>query len=640
VSRTAASPPGEVDLHLFGEGRHRRLWEVLGAHPGPGGTSFALWAPNARRVLVRGDWDGWSASMPLEPVGSSGIWWGDVPGAAVGHAYKFELHTDLGVTLRADPFARRAEVPPSTASVVEASSHSWGRPEEAFRAERAVRSAGRTSVYEVHLGSWRHHPGRGTWSYRELAGALPDWAVEHGFTHVELMPPATHPFGGSWGYQVTGYYAPDARLGSPDDLRCLVDAFHDRGVGVIVDWVPAHFPRDEFALARFDGTHLYEHLDPRRGEHPDWGTLVFNHDRHEVANFLMANALYWLEEFRADGLRVDAVASMLYRDYSREVGEWVPNEWGGREDTGAVRFLQDVNRVVAEEHPGAVVVAEESTSWPGVTASPEHGGLGFTHKWNLGWMHDTLGYFANDPVHRRWHHHELTFPMVYAPHERWVLPLSHDEVVHGKGSLLSKMPGDDWQRFANLRALLAWQWCHPGRQLVFMGAELAQRSEWSHERELDWDLLADERHDGVRRLVAELNAVQAAHPALWRGDDLPPGAFGWLEADDAESSVLAFWRGDPDGDGTVVVVANLTPVPRPGYRVGVERAGRWRLVLDTDEARFGGSGHEVAPGAGVPDPGRPVVVGADTSTPWQGRPASLLVTLPPLAVVAWVGAPG
>ena len=486
------------------------------------------------------------------------------------------------------------------------------------------------SVYEAHLGSWRRHPDGRAHTARELAEPLADWVAGLGFTHLELMPVATHPFGGSWGYQVSGYYAPDARLGSPDDLRHLIDVCHDRGLGVLVDWVPAHFPRDEFALAHFDGTALYEHADPRRGAHPDWGTLVFNHGRREVRNFLIANALYWLEEFRVDGLRVDAVASMLYLDYSRAAGEWVPNAYGGREDLDALEFVRELTTVVGEEHPGAVVVAEESTSWPGVTAPVDWGGLGFSRKWNLGWMHDTLTYFQRDPLHRSHHHGELTFPMVYARHERWVLPLSHDEVVHGKGSLLDKQPGDRWQRFANLRCLLAWQWCHPGRQLLFMGGELAQEREWSHDRELDWWLLGRADHAGVTDLVADLNALQADRPALWVGDDDLDDGFGWLDADDHQHSVFTFWRDVPAADRTddsvVVVAANLTPVPRHGYRLGVPRPGDWTVLLDTDSTRYAGSGHEVAPSGGVE-------LTADTSTPWQGQPGSLLLTLPPLSVL-------
>jgi 1,4-alpha-glucan branching enzyme len=626
-------PPGELDRHLFSQGRHRRLWELLGGHPldGGGGSTFAVWAPNAHRVRVVGDWSGWStdtaSATELEPQGSTGIWWAYEPRAREGHRYKYEVTGAGGrVTLRADPVATAAELPPDTASVLHRSRHVWREDAPGWRAERLRRNSGRLSIYEVHLGSWRHHPEGRPHSARELAEPLADWAVELGFTHLELMPVASHPFGGSWGYQVSGYYAPDARLGSPDDLRHFVEVCHERDLGVLVDWVPAHFPRDEFALARFDGTALYEHRDPRRGEHPDWGTLVFNHGRSEVRNFLVANALYWLEQYRVDGLRVDAVASMLYLDYSREPGQWVPNAEGGREDLDAIAFLRELNSVVGEEHAGALVIAEESTAWPGVSTGVEHGGLGFCRKWNLGWMHDTLAYFAHDPLHRSYHHGEMTFPMVYAPHERWVLPLSHDEVVHGKGSLLSKQVGDDWQRFANLRCLLAWQWCHPGRQLLFMGGEFAQEREWAHERELDWWLLQDERHDGVRRLVAELNRLQAAFPALWAGDDDLRDTFGWLDPNDYQHSVFSFWRAAPDATEPVVVVANLTPVPRHGHRIGVPVAGGWRVLLDTDAPDFGGSGHEV-------DPLGRSVLPADTATAWQGQESSLLLTLPPLSVL-------
>ncbi len=623
---------GDVDRHLVAEGRHRRLWEVLGGHllpdgpDGPAGARFAVWAPNARSVRVVGDWNHWNGeaahSLLLEPRGSTGVHAGVEPRAREHHAYKYLVEEQSGRrTLRADPVATAAEVPPATASVLTRSRHEWRSDAADWRAARAVRNSGRMSVYEVHLGSWRRHPDGRAHSYRELAEELPGWAAGLGFTHVEFLPVATHPFGGSWGYQVTGYFAPDARGGTPDDLRALIDACHDAGLGVLVDWVPAHFPRDEHALARFDGTALYEHADPRRGAHPDWGTLVFNHGRREVRNFLVANALYWLEEFR-----VDAVASMLYLDYSREPGEWVPNEWGGREDLDAVGFVRELTGVVAEEHPGALIVAEESTSWPGVTAPVGDGGLGCSLKWNLGWMHDTLTYFGRDPVHRRHHHHDLTFPMVYAPHERWILPFSHDEVVHGKGSLLTRMPGDDWQRFANLRALLAWQWCHPGRQLLFMGAEVAQVREWSHDRELDWWLLEDPAHEGIRRLVAALNDLQARHPELWAGDDDPDATCWWLDADDRDQSVYSFARRDPGTGGVALVAANLTPVPRPGYRLGAPVAGGWSVALSTDDVRFGGSGHGVVPDGGS-------LVPADEATPWQGQPRSLLVSLPPLSVV-------
>ena len=534
------SRPGEVDLYLLGEGRHERLWEQLGGHPlaGDAGARFAVWAPNARAVSVVGDWNYWSEGAdPLEPQAVSGVWAGVAPNAREGQAYKLSVLGADGVTrLKADPIAFRAEPPPKTASVLYRSRHSWRDGDWLGRREAADPLATPMSVYEVHAGSWRQGLG-----WLDLAEQLTQHVVELGFTHVELMPVMQHPFGPSWGYQVSGYYAPHAPLGEPDDLRAFVDALHAEGIGVLLDWVPAHFPRDEWALARFDGTSLYEHADPRRGAHPDWGTLVFNYGRHEVRNFLLANALYWLEEFHADGLRVDAVASMLYLDYSREAGEWVPNRFGGREDLDAVSFLQELNAVVHATHPGVAMLAEESTAWAGVSRPTDGGGLGFTFKWNLGWMHDTLGYLRHEPVHRRWHHDELTFSMVYAWDENFVLPLSHDEVVHGKGSLLRKMPGDEWQQFATLRALYAHMWAHPGKQLLFMGGELGQGTEWSEAASLDWYVLDYPLHAGLCRCVSDLNRAYRGEPALWEVDFRAEG-FQWLVGDARDDNVLAYAR--------------------------------------------------------------------------------------------------
>ncbi|MEI6495828.1 MAG: 1,4-alpha-glucan branching protein GlgB [Actinomycetota bacterium] len=612
---------GDLDLHLFGEGTHRRLWELLGAVPlGDGVVRFAVWAPNARHVELFGDFNGWMPT-PMHPQGQSGIWAVETT-AQLGDRYKYRVVAANGrAVMKADPMARGAEIPPADASVVVGSgAHVWDDHE--WMASRPAQHRDGLRIYEVHLGSWRHD----VQSYVELAHALADHVQSLGFTHVELLPVAEHPFGGSWGYQVTGYYAPTARYGSPDEFREFVDVLHRRGIGVIVDWVPAHFPKDEWALARFDGTALYEHADPRKGEHPDWGTYVFNYDRHEVRNFLVANALYWLHEFHIDGLRVDAVASMLYLDYSREPGEWVPNEYGGRENLGAVSFLQQLNDVVAAEVPGALTIAEESTAWPKVTHPVVEGGLGFTHKWNMGWMNDSLEYLHDDPVHRRWHHHRLTFGLMYAFSERFVLPLSHDEVVHGKGSLLAKMAGDDWQRFATLRALYAWMWALPGAPLLFMGSEFAPWSEWDDAAGLPWHLLDHAPHRGVRDLVGTLNATAVQWPALWECDRDPAG-FEWLDANDADHSVYAFVRWAARGAHAVVCIANFTPVPRPGYRVGVPWQGRWDVVLDTDDARFGGSAFG---GTGattlVSDP-----------LAWQGQPASVVVDLPPLAAI-WVAA--
>jgi 1,4-alpha-glucan branching enzyme len=617
---------GDLDVHLIGEGRHRRLWEALGArvieHGGRRGVAFSVWAPNARRVSLVGDFCGWDGRLlPMRCLGASGVWELFVPGLDVGALYKFEIKTREGaLRLKTDPLARSMELPPGSAGRVARSEHVWSDGPWLDRRAKADPHREPVSIYEVHLGSFARVPEEGDrfLGYREIAPRLIDHARRMGFTHVELLPVAEHAFYGSWGYQVTGYYAPTCRYGDPDDLRYLVDRLHEAELGVILDWVPAHFPRDDFALRRFDGTALYEHDDPRRGEHPDWGTLIFNYGRAEVRNFLVANALYWLREFHVDGLRVDAVASMLYLDYSREAGEWLPNQRGGRENLEAISLLQEINRVVSEEVPGAITIAEESTAWPGVTRPPEEGGLGFDFKWNMGWMHDTLEYFRNDPIHRRWAHDQLSFAMVYEYDERFVNPLSHDEVVHGKGSLYAKMPGDPWQKLANLRALLGYQWLRPGKMLLFMGSELAPEQEWSHDRSLDWHLLERGDRQGMLRWVEALGALYREHACLWRRDPEPAG-FAWIDHEDRESSVFAFER--RDGDAHLVVVMNLTPLPREGYRIGAPARGAYRTVLSSDDATFGGSG--------LPRPDR-VVAEAE---PCHGRDQSLVLTLPPLSVL-------
>ncbi len=623
-------PPtlGELDSHLAAEGRHERLWERLGAHPahhrGTYGTSFAVWAPTARSVSVVGDFNSWDGRLhPMRAIGSTGIWELFVPEVGPGTRYKFEVRPGSGGArlLKADPLAFRTEAPPQTASVVHALDRYQWKDAELIKSRAAADPLKRPiSIYEVHIGSWRRvvEEGDRSLTWAEAGAQLAEYVAEMGFTHVELLPVAEHPFGGSWGYQVTGYFAPTARHGHPDDFRALVDALHARGIGVILDWVPAHFPTDPYALARFDGTALYEHEDPRQGAHPDWGTLVFNYGRNEVRNFLLASALFWLEEYHADGLRVDAVASMLYRDYSRKPGEWVPNKYGGRENEEAIALLKEVNERVRDLHPGALMIAEESTAFPKVTARAADGGLGFHLKWSLGWMHDTLGYFATDPVYRKWHHNALTFGLMYIFTESFLLPLSHDEVVHGKGSLLSRMAGDDWQKLANLRALYGWMWAHPGKKLLFMGGELAQRTEWNHDRSLDWHLLQAPAHKGVQRLVRDLNRAYREEPALFELDGDPAG-FQWVQVDSADANVLAFLR--RSGERHVAAVANLSPVPRRGYRVGLPRAGEYREVLNTDAAEYGGSG--------VGNQGR---VRAE-AVPHDGQPASAEVTLPPLGVV-------
>jgi 1,4-alpha-glucan branching enzyme len=612
MSQARASAFGELDVWLARAGRHEQLWEKLGAHLVDGGVRFAVWAPNAHTVTVIGDFNDWDAEAdPLTPVAETGIWEGVVDGASAGQRYKYAVDGRE----KADPVAFRAEEPPKTASVVFESSFDW--TDDAWLEQRRAAETldAPLSIYEVHAGSWRRGLG-----WRELGDQLAPYVKDLGFTHVELMPVMHHPFSGSWGYQVTGYYATLSSLGSPDDFRYFVDRMHAHGIGVILDWVPAHFPRDEWALARFDGTALYEHDDPRRGAHPDWGTLVFNLGRTEVQNFLLANALFWLREYHADGLRVDAVASMLYLDYSRKDGEWVPNRFGGREDLDAVAFLKDLNELVHAREPGVISAAEESTAWPGVSRPTYVGGLGFGFKWNMGWMNDTLGYFELDPVHRRYHHHELTFSLVYAWNENFVLPLSHDEVVHGKGSLLSKMPGDRWQQLANLRALYAYMWAHPGKKLLFMGGELATPWEWSDEGELPWGLLDHGEHSGVRDLIRDLNRVYRDEPALWEVDFSPEG-FRWLEPNDAANNALAFMRRSRDGSRRLVCVANLSPVPRERYRVGLPLGGSWTEALNTDSSYYGGTGV-----------GNLGAVQAQERS-WHDQPYSAELTLPPLGVV-------
>jgi 1,4-alpha-glucan branching enzyme len=610
---------GEVDLHLIAEGRHEELWKVLGAHfsEKADGTAFAVWAPNARGIRVIGDFNHWDGrAHPMRSLGGSGVWELFVPGAAPGTRYKYDICGPDGAwRQKADPMASLAERPPDTASVVSESRYEWD--DQGWMAARGARDplSQPMSVYEVHLGSWR--PGL---SYADLADQLTGYVTGLGFTHVEFLPVAEHPYGGSWGYQVTSYYAPSARFGSPDDFRYLVDRLHQAGIGVIIDWVPAHFPRDDWAMARFDGTPLYEHPDPRRGEHPDWGTLIFNFGRAEVRNFLVANAIYWLEEFHIDGLRVDAVASMLYLDYSRRDGEWSPNIYGGRENLEAVSFLQEANATCYKRVPGIMMIAEESTAWPGVTKPTREGGLGFGFKWNLGWMHDTLSYLSVDPLFRHYHQNEITFSMMYAFTEYFVLPLSHDEVVHGKGSLLRKMPGDTWKQFAGLRALLAYQWAHPGKQLLFMGSEFGQDAEWSEQAGLAWPTAGDFRHLGVADLVRDLNQAYRDQAALWQQDFSPDG-FSWIDASDADGNVLAFLRFAKDGAPPVACLVNFSGAPHLGYRVGLPAAGRWRELINTDAAEYGGSGV-----------GNLGVVKA-VAEPWHGQPASARLALPPLGVL-------
>lgn len=591
---------GELDTYLINEGRHERLWDVLGAHVrtyldpmgepdgssdgSVTGTSFAVWAPNARTVRVVGDFNGWGGRQhAMRELGSSGVWELFIPGVKAGERYKYEiLNANNEWKQKADPMERFHQVPPETASIVVDSRYEWN--DENWMRERAAKNPhlGPVSIYEVHAGSWKKGE-----SYRELAEDLVGYVKDMGFTHVEFMPLAEHPFAGSWGYQVTGYYAPDSRHGSPDDLKYLIDRFHQEGIGVIMDWVPAHFPKDDFALGRFDGTPLYEDPDPLRGEHPDWGTYIFNFGRNEVRNFLVANACYWINEFHVDGLRVDAVSSMLYLDYSREGGQWRPNKYGGNENLEAIDFLKEATATAYRNGPGIMMIAEESTAWQGVTAPTSSGGLGFGLKWNMGWMHDTLDYLSHHPLDRKWHHSEITFSMVYAYSEHYILPISHDEVVHGKGSLIGRMPGDDWQRFAGVRAIFAYQWTHPGKNLTFMGNELAQFGEWNENWSIDWDSLNWEDHRGIQRLVRDLNRLYKDNRELWELDFEQQG-FQWLTSDDGDHNTLSYMRLDKDGNPLVVVV-NFSGTAWDNYQVPLPSGGKWAEILTTDDARYGGS---------------------------------------------------
>ncbi len=586
----------DADLHLIGEGNELRLYDKLGAQlremDGVHGTAFSVWAPNAKRVSVVGDFNDWDGRRHvMRRLGESGVWEVFVPGVGKGAHYKFELiNARDRLLLKTDPMGLFFEKAPKSAAIVwDTGGFAWS--DQAWLEQRAKRNALESpmSIYEVHLGSWRKHNDAESYSYRELAGELVDYVREMGFTHVEFMPVAEHAYYPSWGYQVTGFYAPTSRYGTPDDFAALVNALHEAGIGVILDWVPAHFPKDDFALARFDGTALYEYADSRRGDHPDWGTYIFNYGRVEVRNFLTANALYWCDRFHVDGLRVDAVASMLYLDYSRGADEWLPNEHGGREHLEAIAFLQHVNHLVLTRHPGVVTIAEESTDWPRVSRLPDDGGLGFSFKWNMGWMHDNLSFLREEPVHRKWHFDKTTFAMMYHYGENFVLPLSHDEVVHLKGSLLGKMPGDAWQRLANLRLLLGYQWTFPGKQLLFMGGELGQADEWSEDRQIDWLLVESASPNrGVQSWVRDLNRCYRAEPALWEADFDETG-FQWVNCNDRDTSVLSFLRRDKSGAGTLLVAINFTPNPRSGYRVGVPMPGRWQELLNSDAALYGGS---------------------------------------------------
>ena len=620
-------PPvlGETDLYLFGEGNHRRLYEKLGSHivevEGVSGVSFAVWAPSASRVSVVGGFNIWDGRRHLMRKHPGGVWEIFIPEIGEGEAYKYELRGPGGelLPLKTDPFGLRSERLPGTASIVhDPDRYEWGDTE--WMEERVGKNAldAPMAAYELHLGSWRRNPDGAYYTYEQLAEELVPYIKDLGYTHVEMLPPTEYPFDGSWGYQPVGLYAPTSRFGTPDEFKNLVDAFHRAGIGVIIDWVPAHFPEDPHGLGLFDGTHLYEHADPRQGRHPDWGTLIFNYGRPEVRNYLVANALFWLSEYHVDGLRVDAVASMLYLDYSREAGEWLPNERGGNENLEAIAFLRNMNEAVYAEHPGAMTIAEESTAWPMVSRPTSMGGLGFGFKWNMGWMHDSLQYMQEDPINRRYHHDKLTFGLIYAFNENFVLPLSHDEVVHGKGSLINKMPGDEWRKFANLRAYYGFMYAHPGKSLLFMGGELAQSREWNHDTQLDWDLLESSENAGIQKLVKDLNTLYTETPALYELDFEEAG-FEWIEGGDSEQSVVSFLRRAKDPEDHVLVVCNFTPVVREDYRVGVPGEATYKEALNTDSNEYGGSGVTNT------------TVAAE-NIPSNGREHSIALTLPPLAV--------
>jgi len=623
---------GDIDLHLFGEGKHERIYEKLGArvitHEGKRGVAFAVWAPNADRVSVVGNFNKWDGNKhPMRRFGISGVWEVFVPRLKAGALYKYQIQSGRRKFLKADPYAAMMEVPPGTSSVVFDSKYRFR--DRAWMTKRLERQAWREplSIYEVHLGSWRRVTEQDSRSltYREAAPALAEYVVASGFTHVEFLPLKEHPYGPSWGYQVSAYYAPSARYGTPDDFRFLIDHLHKAGIGVIMDWVPAHFPKDAFALGRFDGTALYEHLDPKRGEHPDWGTYIFNYGRNEVRNFLIANALYWLREFHLDGLRVDAVASMLYLDYSRKEGEWVPNEFGGRENLDAISLLKELDEATHRECPGALMIAEESTAWPAVSRPVYAGGLGFDFKWNMGWMHDTLKYFQTDPLFRGGNHNALTFGLLYAWSENFVLPFSHDEVVHMKGALLNKMPGDEWQKFANLRALYGYMWAHPGKKLLFMGGEFGQWREWTETESLDWHLLETPIHKGVLSLIGDLNKLYAKNSALWEADTDVSG-FSWIEVDNAAENVVAFRRISPSTGKEVICVSNFSPLVRENHRIGLPRKGTYKQILNTDDEKYGGGGLGVVKSIRA------------EKIPWHGLDYSAVITLPPLGTM-WFEAP-